>query len=350
MHTYREREKRGSQADPTTSGYSRFWELPPNRPNLLCRKDLHHPEGWMAVTYMVGNGYPDTNVQKAFLKGIPRCTEQYHKLPLAAQEAHRKHRSITVCWLDLANAYRSVHHDLIKFTLHYYHAPPCFKEHHLQLVFQSQCCGHHNRLDYFTNQPPSRVYQGDPLSIIIFNSVMSTLAQALGQLEGLGYHFSNSPRSANAIQYSDDTCLVADGLASCQQLLRYVDHWLEWMGMRAKVPNFHSLAIRASAGRTYDPQLLTQGEQIQTIGHRPMKFLGAFIQIPNDPHRAREHLQCKLSTLLHKVDSVPVTRNQKLLLYKAAVCPRILWELATSADFPITWGFLHVLKPLLPDT
>ncbi len=241
---------------------------------------------------------------------------------MAAQEAHRKHRSITVCWLDLANAYGSVHHDLIKFTLHYYHAPPCFKN--IISSLYSNFSAVVNTIAWTTSPINLQVgvYQGDPLSLIIFNSVMSNRAQALGQLEaeGLGYQFSNSPRSANAIQYGDDTCLVADGPDSCQQLLRYVDHWT---GMRAKVPKFHSLAIRASTGRTYDPQLLIQGEQIPTIGHRPMKFLGAFIQIPNDPHRAREHLQRKLSTLLHKVDSVPVTRNQKLLLYKAAVRGRL---------------------------
>ena len=44
----------------------------------------------------------------------------------------------------------------------------------------------------------------------------------------------------------------------------------------------------------------------------------------------------KLTSLLDKVDAVPVTRNQKLLLYRAAICPRILWDLGIS-DLPISW-------------
>ena len=36
--------------------------------------------------------------------------------------------SLAVCWLDLANAYGSVHHSLIQFSVEHYHAPPCFHQ------------------------------------------------------------------------------------------------------------------------------------------------------------------------------------------------------------------------------
>ena len=70
---------------------------------------------WME--FMLSNGYLKTYVQKAFMRNIPGCTEQFYKLMAAIQEAHRKHKSITICWLELANAYESVHHGLIDFTL-----------------------------------------------------------------------------------------------------------------------------------------------------------------------------------------------------------------------------------------
>ena len=64
----------------------------------------------------------DTTIQKAFVHGIPGCTEHQFKPATAIQEARKKHRSLTICWLDLANAYGSVHHQLIQFTLRHYHA------------------------------------------------------------------------------------------------------------------------------------------------------------------------------------------------------------------------------------
>ena len=64
--------------------------------------------------------------------------------------------------------------------------------------------------------------------------------------------------------------------------------------------------------------------------------LGAFIQIPPDQQRVKDHLNGKLLSLLKKVDSPPVTRNQKLLLYNTGVCPRMLWDMRIS-DLSISW-------------
>ena len=110
--------------------------------------------------------------------------------------------------------------------------------------------------------------------------------------------------------------------------------------MKAKVPKCNSLAIQASSGKTYDPQLTLQNEPIPSIGSTAIKFLGEFIQIPHDPNHSNVKLQSKLNfdLLLEKVNAVPVTRKQKLLLYiyRAAICPRVLWDLGIS-DVPISW-------------
>ena len=57
---------------------------------------------WMA--YMRTNNYLNTAVQKAFVDGVPGCTERHIKLLSMLSEARQKHRSLCVCWLDLANA------------------------------------------------------------------------------------------------------------------------------------------------------------------------------------------------------------------------------------------------------
>ena len=77
--------------------------------------------------YMIANGYLDTSIQKAFVRNVPGCTEQYHKPLGALTEAFKRHKSITVCWLDLANAYGSVNHGLIDFTLRHFYATQRFR-------------------------------------------------------------------------------------------------------------------------------------------------------------------------------------------------------------------------------
>ena len=96
------------------------------------------------------------------------------------------------------------------------------------------------------------VYQGDPFSVVIFNTVMCTMADSMMGLQHLGYRFSQSQRAMHLLQYADDTCLISDGPSVCKELLEGVERWLNWSGMKAKVPKCHSLALQASTAKTYD--------------------------------------------------------------------------------------------------
>ena len=60
------------------------------------------------------------------------------------------------------------------------------------------------------------------------------------------------------------------------------------------------------------------------------------IHIPHDTAHAKEGLINRLQQMLDRVDACPVTRHQKLRLYKAGICPRLSW-LLTIEELPITW-------------
>ena len=164
-------------------------------------------------------------------------------------------------WLDLANAYGSVHHQLISCCLQHYHAPPAFLDMianlytGLSATITSQT--------WSTKPVPLEigVYQGDPLSVVIFNTVMSTLSDSLQAHRHLGYTISGTTISTNVLLYADDTCLVADGPASCQHLLTCVEQWLLWTGMAAKVPKCFSLGIQSSTAKRFDPNFQAAAER-----------------------------------------------------------------------------------------
>lgn len=146
------------------------------------------------------------------------------------------------------------------------------------------------------------LYQGDPLSVTIFNTVMNTYLDGLKQLQQCGYKFSNSLSPLYVLHYADDTCLIADGPASCRTMLEYMDKWLEWSHMEAKVSKCQSLAIEASTGKVYDPELKIGGGEIPSVGKSPVRFLGGTIQVPRNPSLARETITNKLASLLLQVD------------------------------------------------
>ena len=50
------------------------------------------------LQFMLQNRYLDETVQKAFLPGVPGCMEHYQKRSTIIKDAHKSHRSLSVCW------------------------------------------------------------------------------------------------------------------------------------------------------------------------------------------------------------------------------------------------------------
>ena len=286
---------------------------------ILCKR-------WLS--FMLYNKYLDRRIQKAFVPKISGCTEHHLKLATVLNDARIKHKSFAVCWFDLANAYDSVHHSLIAFSLRHYHAPPQFLA--TVQAFYSNLSATITSATWSTPPIPLEigVYQGDPLSVVIFiNTMVDTIKTRLD----LGYRLTSS-QSVNLLQYADDTCLVANSPSSCQQLLQLVDKWNCWSGMRAKVQKCHSLALKASVAKLVDLHLTIHNQKIP----EPVKFLGRMFEVPPNSARARESISSQLQRMLHCIDSCPLTRGQKIKLYRAGVCPRLVW-LLTIEDLPLSW-------------
>ena len=154
---------------------------------------------WM--TYMRTNNYLNTAVQKAFVDGVPGCTEHHIKLLSMLSEARRKHRSLCVCWLDLANAFGSVHHNLIRFSFQHYHASPEMVD--MVSSLYEDLIGVVSTKSWQTAPIHLQigVFQGDPLSVLVFNTVMNTLVDTITKRHSnLGYTLAVSSQQSNLLQ------------------------------------------------------------------------------------------------------------------------------------------------------
>ena len=189
------------------------------------------------------------------------------------------------------------------------------------------------------------VYQGDPLSVIIFNTVMNTLVDSITQrCAHLGYSLNSVSGRINLLQYADDTSLIGDGPSSCQHLLSLTELWLSWSGMQANVPKCVGVAIKASTGRAYNPNHTLSDQPIPYLGDTTFRFLGAPVAIHSTSAETREHLATKLSAMLQRVDNTSITRQQKLNLFKVCICPRLTWDLSIS-NLPVSW-LQNTLQPI----
>ena len=75
------------------------------------------------ASFLLANGYIDTSVQKAGIPGSPGCAEHSAMIWHTIQSAKASKKDLFVIWLDLANAYGSVPHALIKYSLEFFHVP-----------------------------------------------------------------------------------------------------------------------------------------------------------------------------------------------------------------------------------
>ena len=150
---------------------------------------------WMR--HMKSNGFLDPDLQKAFLPTIPSVAEHQAKLAAIIRAARRDKRSLAVAWLDIANAYSSVHHSLIQFSLQHYHAPPEFCA--LMQLMYTGLSATISTEEWCTAPVPLEigVYQGDPLSVAIFLTVINTLSVTLSTRQDLGF-FTGYPVQEDA--------------------------------------------------------------------------------------------------------------------------------------------------------
>lgn len=167
------------------------------------------------------NGFLNTDQQKAFLPTIPGVAEHQAKLAAIISSARREKGSLAVAWLDIANAYGSVHHSLIQFSLQHYHAPQEFCT-----LIQSMYTGLSATIstDEWCMAPVPLeigVYQGDSLSVAIL-TVINTLSDTLSTRHYLGFTLPSLSVTINHLLYADDACVVSNSPAGCQYLLDLV--------------------------------------------------------------------------------------------------------------------------------
>ena len=110
---------------------------------------------------------------------MPDCTEHHLKVASIQGDARKKHNSLAVCWLDLASAYGSVHHSFIRFTLKQYQALLQWVN-IIQALYSGLLASF--RTEYWSTPTilvGVGVYQGDRLSVVIFNTVINTLVHTI---------------------------------------------------------------------------------------------------------------------------------------------------------------------------
>jgi hypothetical protein len=224
------------------------------------------------TTYMTSNGYIDTSVQKGGIPGFSGCVEHTSALSQLLREARINHGDLTVVWLDLANAYGSIPHQLIEEALKHYHIPD-----HINKLIKSYLGNIQLRFTthaYTTSwlRLEKGIITGCTISVVLFVMGMNLIIKA-AERESRGPKTTSGIRLPSNRGFMDDMTVTTQTHVQARWILTALDETATWARMKFKPKKSRSLVIKK--GKTTDRfHLKIQGEDIPSITNHPIKCLG----------------------------------------------------------------------------
>ncbi|CAG9572981.1 unnamed protein product [Danaus chrysippus] len=310
-----------------------FHGIPPTLEELssqIKRKSSKSAPGPDGIPYIVFKKCASAkSPERVFTRDFWMLRTQ-HLLSESLKDARKSERQITVCWIDLENAFGSIQHELMLFALRWYNFPPLVRD--MIASYYSKL-----RFSIITKEGPSKslsynvgLFQGCCLSPIAFNIVINILVDKLICNEKKwGYRFKfNNKYTESILAFADDLAILTRNPKHCQVLLDEVDKFCEWTdGLRTKPSKCHCLCLgrRNTRYTSYDPGLSLGGQCISTVTENaPFKFLGRKIDnIGRTP--SLEGIVDSFLNDLNKVDSQLISNVKKAWIYENYLTSRLNW-------------------------
>ena len=311
--------------------------------------------------YMVDNQYIRVRKQKGFLEGMAGCLEHSFVLWEALRNAKTYKRSIVATWIDLANAYGSVRHNLIQFALNWYGVPKDIQD----LIFSyyeklsAKIIAENWSTGFFLFD--IGCFQGCVLSAILFDCVFNLLLDFLAPLESLGYQFKATKLVTMDQAYADDLTIITDTSKSNQKVLDQTDTWLDWTKtMKAKPAKCVSAAFRQFTNGSnngfipltgtvyapYDPILSISGRPIRFIldptnqddfKSKHFKHLGRWLSINLDEKDIKLFIKKEFTRKMTLIDKDSVNGCMKLWIYEHGILSSLSWPFLVQ-DLPLSFA------------
>ena len=142
---------------------------------------------------MIGNGYLDTKVQKAFIEGVNGCIEHIQVVQEVIAHAKASKKTAHITWFDLEDTFGSVSHSLIPIVLEHYNLPPEIIAYIVDLYTKLE--GRVTSKDWESDRFIFKkgIFQGDPYSSTIFLIVFNPIVQYLKENgDKLGYRLGTT--------------------------------------------------------------------------------------------------------------------------------------------------------------
>ena len=275
-------------------------------------------------TYLLKNCFIDTSIQKAGIPGFPGCLEHINVIWQQIQSAKKERKELHVTFLDLANAYGSVPHELLWAAFDFFSVP---------MTITNLVKAYFGDLQFsFSTSEFSTTWQclevgimaGCTISPLAFTMAMEVIIRASKWVVG-GERLASGMRLPPIRAYMDDMTTMTTTVACTNRLLGKLTNNIEWARMQFKPTKSRSISI--IKGKVVDKTFFINGEAIPTVSEKPVKSLGRWYDGDlKDTVRVGEVRQQAVEGL-KSIDSSALPGKLKLWCFQFGLLPRLLWPL-----------------------
>ena len=243
----------------------------------------------------------------------------------AIQRAKAGKLNLDVVWLDLANAYGSVPHQMIQLALRMYHVPES-----IQVMLEDYFSGFRMRFttsSYTTDwiNLEIGIAMGCTISPILFVMAMEVILKAAEGSAGpanLGDGCYMPPLKA----FMDDTTILCSEEDETRRVLHRLDDLMNWCRMKFKPKKSRSISVRK--GKIEEATTFTvANQQIPTVSQEPVKSLGRWYDSSmKDTKRGQEALEMATEGLA-AINKCGLQGKFKVWCLQFMLIPKLLWPL-----------------------
>lgn len=276
------------------------------------------------TAYLLDNGYVDTSVQKGGVPGFPGCLEHATMIWEAIQRAKKEKQNLYVIWLDLANAYGSVPHQMLWQALQMYHVPPEIAT-MLERYFQGFTARFSTK-EYTTAWIELQVgiAMGCTISPILFVLAMQVILKA-AEGEARGPAVDGECYMPPLKAFMDDTTILGSNESQARKILGRLEELIRWCRMSFKPSKSRSLVLKK--GKVVEVRFMVAEQIIPTVNEEPVKSLGRRYDASLRDTNAVQEIREMADKGLQIIDRCRLIGKFKIWCLQFMLIPKLLWPL-----------------------
>ena len=277
------------------------------------------------LQFVQANGYIDSSIQKGGLPDISGCLEHTAVLSQLIREAKAGKKNLVITWLDIANAYGSVPHNLIQIALQRAHVPEYFRD--LVESYYNDTKIRFSTAQFTTEwqRVEKGIITGCTLSVVLFALTMTMLVMSAKD-ESKGPTMASGQRQESCRLFMDDVATTTETTVQTKHLLQKLSEKLSWGRLSAKPEKCRSMVIEK--GKISKQTVKLEDKPITSITERPVKYLGKTYNLDLNERQQTEEIIRQAKKDLKKIDRCRLPGRYKAWMLQHMFLPRLMWPLS----------------------